>query len=108
LIYFESTGGAECELFSVNLSTGEKTLVNDPASGAAVKSFLVVPPRITSIAKSGANVVINWVDGFPPFQVQFKNNLTGAWSNFGSPTSAHTATVPIQPGAGFIRVVGSP
>jgi hypothetical protein len=47
--------------------------------------------------------------GLPPFQVQVKNNLTvPGWSNSGSPTSNRTATVPIQPGPGFIRVVGSP
>jgi len=53
-------------------------------------------------------VVITWAYGNPPFQVQFKNNLNNAWVNFGSPTTSRTASVPIQPGAGFIRVVSSP
>jgi len=68
----------------------------------------VIPPRITTIVRSGPDVVINWAYGNPPFQVQFKNNITGTWSNSGSPTTARTAHVPIQPGAGFIRVMGSP
>jgi hypothetical protein len=108
LIYFESTGGASCELFSVDIATTNKVLINDLTVTGAIKSFLVVPPRITSIVRSGSNVSINWVYGNPPFQVQFKNNIIGSWSNSGSPTSNRTALVPIQPGAGFIRVVGSP
>jgi hypothetical protein len=108
LIYFESGGDASCEFFSVALASGDLTLVNDTNSVTAIKSFRVVPPRITSIARSGSNVSINWAYGNPPFQVQFKNNLSATWSNSGSPTSNRSALVPIQPGAGFIRVVGSP
>jgi hypothetical protein len=108
LIYFEKTGNANCELFSVNLASGNKILINDLSNINAIKSFRVVPPRITGIVRSGSNVSINWAYGNPPFQVQFKAKLTDSWANSGSPTSNHTALVPIQPGAGFIRVVGSP
>jgi len=110
LIYFECTMGASCELFSVtNLTTGGKVLINDPAVANSIKSFLVIPPRITSIVKSGSNVNIQWAYGNPPFQVQFKNDLNAAlWSNSGGPTSARSASVPISGGAGFIRIVGSP
>jgi hypothetical protein len=108
LIYFESAGQASCELFSVDIATTNKFLINDLSTNAAIKSFIVVPPRITNIARSGSNVSISWVYGNPPFQVQFKNNITGPWSNSGSPTSNRTALIPIQPGAGFFRVVGSP
>jgi hypothetical protein len=108
LIYFEDTGRASCELFSVRLPSGVEILVNDLTNVNAIKSFRVVPPRITNIARSGSNVSIDWVYGFPPFQVQTKSKLTDSWSNSGSPTSNRSALVPIQPGAGFIRVVGSP
>jgi len=108
LIYFESTANANCELFSVDIPTGNKILINDLSNANAIKSFRVVPPRILTISRSGGNVVLNWAYGNPPFQVQFKNKLTDAWANSGSPTSNRTATVPIQPGAGFFRVVGSP
>ena len=108
LVYFESTGSASCEFFSVtNLATGDKVLVNDPADGNAVPSFRVLAPRITSIVKTGSNVVLNWAYGTPPFQVQIKTNLTDAvWSNVGAPTPNSTATIPIQPGARFFRVFG--
>lgn len=108
LIYFEGTGSASCELFSVDIATTNKFLINDLSTNAAIKSFIVVPPRITNIARSGSNVSINWAYGNPPFQVQFKAKLADTWVNSGTPTSNRSALVPIQPGAGFIRVVGSP
>ncbi len=108
LIYFESTANANCELFSVDLPTGNKILVNDLSNANAIKSFRIVPPRILTISRSGGNVVLNWAYGNPPFQVQSKNKITDAWTNSGSPTSNRTATIPIQPDAGFFRVVGSP
>jgi hypothetical protein len=109
LVHFESGGDASLELFSVDLATGTKILINDPLTPGSIKSYLVIPPRIISITKVGSNVVINWVDGFPPFQVQVKTNLADTvWSNSGSPTNVRTATVPITGATGFIRVVGSP
>jgi hypothetical protein len=110
LIYFQCTQGASCELFSVtNLTTGAQVLINDPSVANSIKSFLVIPPRITNIVKSGSNVNIQWAYGNPPFQVQFKNDLNAAlWSNSGGPTSTRSASVPISGGAGFIRIVGSP
>jgi len=110
LVYFECDRDASCELFSVtNLVTGGKVLINDPTVPNAIKSFLVIPPRITSIVQSGSNVNIQWAYGLAPYQVQFKSDVTGAvWSNVGTATSGNTASVPIQGDSGFIRVVGSP
>ncbi|HEY5912662.1 MAG TPA: hypothetical protein VJA21_18835 [Verrucomicrobiae bacterium] len=108
LIYFESQGSASCEFFSVaDLATGEKILINEVANPSAIKSYRVLKPRIVSIARSESNAVVSWVYGTPPFQVQFTPSLTNpAWNNVGSPTTSTTANVPIQPGAGFIRVSG--
>jgi hypothetical protein len=70
-------------------------------------SFVITGLRITTAARSGTNLVIEWIDGNPPFQVQFKNSLTNlVWTDSGLSTSNRSANVPIQPGAGFIRVVG--
>jgi hypothetical protein len=120
LIYAQDLATAELEFFSVtNLATtayspatnivtqGGAILINDTNYPNAVISYFALAPDITSIVRSGSNVVINWAYGTPPFQVQFKTNLTNAaWSNFGSPTTNRTATVPIQPGARFFRVFG--
>jgi hypothetical protein len=108
VIYFQSQGNSSEEFFSVtNIATGGKILINDLTYTNAIHSYLEVPPRFTSIAKSGTNVVLNWAYGAPPYQLQFKNHLTDpTWSNLGSTTSNRTATVPILPGAAFIRVYG--
>lgn len=104
LVYFESTGYANVELFSVNLADSQRTLINDTNANAIV-SYRALKPFITGIAKSGSNAVIDWAYGTPPFQVQFKTNVTDAvWSNLGSPTPNRTANVPIQSATGFIRV----
>ena len=105
VIFFEGYGQASCEFYSVtNLATGDKVLVND-TNPSAIKSFRVLEPQITSIVKSGGNAVVNWAYGTPPYQVQFKTNVTDAvWTNLGAPTSAQTANVPIQSSTKFIRV----
>ena len=108
VIYFQSTGRSTEEFFSVtNLTTGDKVLVNDVTDSNAIKSYRVLKPRITSIARSGPNAVVGWAYGTPPFQVQFKTNLTDTvWNTIGAPTANRTATVPIQTRTGFIRVFG--
>ena len=111
LIVFESAGAASCEFFSVNLATGEKILINDLTQPNAIRSYrslsLSPPPRITSVTRSGSDLVIQWVDGTPPFQVEFSSTLrTGGWSDLGPPTSNRTATIPMQGGSGFVRVAG--
>jgi hypothetical protein len=107
VIYFQDKGLASCEFFSVtNLPTGGKILINDTNDFNAIKSYRVLKPRITSIVPSGPNMSIGWAYGIPPFQVQFKTNIIDTWSNLGSPTTNRTANVPIQPGAGFIRIFG--
>jgi len=107
VVYFESTQSSSCEFFSVNniVTTADKVLVNDASGVNPVKSFRVLAPRITSIARSGASAIVNWAYGAPPYQVQVKTNLTDAvWSNVGSPTAGTTANVPIDSSTKYIRV----
>jgi hypothetical protein len=118
LIYFQSTDTSECEFFSVtNLATTVYStatnivaqdgaiLINDTNYPNAIVSYRELAPFFTSIVQSGPDVTVNWAYGSPPFQLQFKANLTTpAWNNLGPPTTNTTVSVPIQPGAGFIRV----
>jgi hypothetical protein len=108
VVYFQSSGGAEEEFFSVtNIATGDAVLINDTNFPNAINSYRVLAPRITSISQSGTNAVLNWTYGTPPFQVQVKTNLTDAvWKNVLSPTPNSTATIPIQSGSRFFRVFG--
>lgn len=39
LIHFEGTGGASCELFSVDVATGDKILVNNLGDSRAIKAY---------------------------------------------------------------------
>jgi len=90
-----------------NLTTGDSVLINDVTDANAIKSYRVLKPRIISIARSGPNAIIGWAYGTPPFQVQFKTNLTDTvWNNIGSPTANRTANVPMQTPTGFMRVFG--
>jgi hypothetical protein len=108
VVYFQSTGFAEEEFFSVtNFATGGAILINDTNYPNAVVSYRVLAPYFTSIVNSGSDVVLNWAYGTPPFQVQLKTNLTDAvWNNVGTTTSNNTASIPIQAGARFFRVFG--
>jgi hypothetical protein len=87
-----------------NIATGGKLLINDTDPNA-IKSFRVLKPKITSIARNGTNMNVNWAYGTPPYQLQIKTNITDAlWSNFGSATSNSTASIPIQSATLFVRV----
>ena len=108
LVYFESDGGAECELYSVNLATGDKILVNDITNPSAILSYRGIPPRIVGVTKVGGNVVLSWAYGNPPYQLQYKTTLNGIWNNLGPATSSTAASIAIQPGAMFFRVGSQP
>lgn len=108
VVYFESTGDASEEFFSVDIVTGDKALVNDPSNPNAIKSYRALAPSITSVSRNGSNLVLDWAYGIPPFQLQSRSDLNGTWTNLGSPTSNRTASVPISAGNLFIRVVGQP
>jgi hypothetical protein len=106
VIYFESDGSASEEFYSENLVSGQLLLINDPTEINAIKSYRVLRPRVSRIARSGSNVIIDWAYGTPPFQLQSASNFPStSWVNVGSPTSNRTATVPIQPGNAFFRVL---
>jgi len=110
LVYFDSTAAASCEFFSVtNLTTtADKALVNDVSGVNPIKSYRVLAPHVSSIARNGSNVDVQWAYGTPPFQVQFKSDLTNTWANLGATTTNRSASIPIQPGSGFIRIAGKP
>src|SRR5437764_6517146 len=57
----------------------------------------VIPPRITSIVRSGSNVVIQWAYGNPPLQVQFKDSLNNpVRSSSGAPRRAAPLPCPFN------------
>ena len=54
LVFFEIAGGANCEFYSIDLATGERTLINDPANPNAIRSVCGLvgvsqPPFVRSV-----------------------------------------------------------
>lgn len=76
-------------------------------TAAGIPLSLPAPLRITRITQNGPDVTLEWSGGNAPFQVQTNIALgTPDWGDAGAPTADRTATLPIAPGAVFIRVVG--
>ena len=45
MVWYERGGGAHVEWFSVEPTTGQRTLINDLASGSAIKAFIEIAPE---------------------------------------------------------------
>lgn len=57
MVWYERGGGAHVELFSVNRATGERTLINDPASPNAIKAYTAVDaPQVLVALESSPEV----------------------------------------------------
>src|SRR5438067_8934478 len=67
--------------------------------------LLIISSITASITASNGQVVLNWSGGRPTYQVQTCGNLSGNWSNVGSPTSNSSAIIPMTNGEAFFRVV---
>src|SRR6184192_2093621 len=75
-------------------------------SSTRARADVSLPPLIiSSITASNGQVVLNWSGGRPTYQVQTCGNLSGNWSNVGSPTSNGSATIPMTNSQAFFRVV---
>jgi hypothetical protein len=72
------------------------------ASGVLVASQ-VAPVQITSIETGTGELVIRWIGGKPPYQIQTTASIGPAtlWRNSGTPTSSTTGHIPL---AGASRV----
>ncbi len=61
MIWYERSGNAYAEWFSVNLSSGEKTLINDPAASNAIKAYRTLQAP-SLVVRSSASVTGPFVD----------------------------------------------
>lgn len=65
------------------------------------------PPIISALSFQPAGLLLNWVGGIAPYQVQMTTNLANPnWENIGGPIS--TGSLPLAPSnsAAFYRIVG--
>ncbi|MHB1306947.1 MAG: hypothetical protein ACYC23_07690, partial [Limisphaerales bacterium] len=61
LVWYERGGGAHAEWYSENLATGERLLINDPASSLAIKAYLDAPAPLAVRLESSADVATGYV-----------------------------------------------
>jgi hypothetical protein len=67
---------------------------------------LLAPLVITSISKSGSTITISWTGGTPPYTIQKKSPVTGAWSDFQTGISGTSTTDTLSGTQAFYRVKG--
>jgi hypothetical protein len=79
----------------------------NPAKGVLVAT-LVPQLQITSVQQSNAELVVTWIGGKAPYQIQTRPDFsTAQWQNFGATTSSSTARIPASNSARlFVRVSG--
>ncbi|HVY68821.1 MAG TPA: hypothetical protein VHH73_02770, partial [Verrucomicrobiae bacterium] len=89
VVWYERGGGAHAEIYSVDLNTGDKTLINDSASPNAIKAYRNVTAPTTSV------------------QLQSSDTVKGAYATEVAAIindAAKTITLPLPPGNRFYRV----
>jgi hypothetical protein len=98
-------------LSGTEIEGGPENLAIDDLTFAQLPARTLTPGlgslEITSVARAGTNLVLDWVNGTPPFQLQIRTGLTASsWIDFGLPSSNRRASVPFESAAAFARVVG--
>lgn len=115
LIYFEGSGGADVEWYTVNPTDGTRTLVNatggiaayQTRSGDGTESNAPSPVRLSAQA-GAAGLSISWPSTTPAFRLETASSLGGAWTPApGSPSTqggTTTQSVPATSAAAFFRL----
>jgi hypothetical protein len=98
------------ELVTINPVTGATTLVGNLNMHVAGITFVPtgLPSSylITSITRSGNDVILTWSGGTPPYQIQTNDSLSPTtWVNVGPTTTGNSAKVPVVGAQAFFRVV---
>ncbi len=75
---------------------------------ATLTVTLVAPtPILAEIAPQGAQLLLSWTGGLPPFQVQVKTNLAStAWQNLGGSTTNRSLLIAPSGAGSSYRIVG--
>ena len=111
LIYFEAQGGASEEFYSINTTTGERILINDPFNAGAIKSYRALtgvaqPPYVRSVdpGQNATDVKVDTaitaviVDGATTLnQASVQMQLNGASVTPTKTPNGNTTTVSYQP-----------
>ena len=90
LLYFKAQlGGGGVQLYSINRTSGMRSLLNNASDPNSFAAFQVVstPPTL-AIQQAGTNVVLMWSD--PSFSLQSAPLVTGTYTTISSATSPYT------------------
>ena len=90
LLYFKAQlGGGGVQLYSINRTSGIRSLLNNASDPNSFAAFQVVstPPTL-AIQQAGTNVVLMWSD--PSFSLQSAPLVTGTYTTISSATSPYT------------------
>jgi hypothetical protein len=106
--------GNELRILAENGSGTVDYLSSFAVQAAAIPSISITdetvqslgPLAITSIAKSGTALTLNWTGGTPPYSLQRKSSLTSSWSTIATGLSGPFTTTPITGSMGFYRISG--
>jgi hypothetical protein len=104
MVWYERGGDAHAEFFSVNRSTGEKILINDPNNPAAIKAYISLNavterPKL-SIEVQGGDIKVTWTNGGT---LQWSDRVDGGWT--AAPNAGNGTFTTPNTGTRFFRVV---
>ncbi|MHB8521326.1 MAG: hypothetical protein ACYDH9_11300 [Limisphaerales bacterium] len=104
-LWYQRGGDAYNQWFSVNRTTGERTLINDPNSTNAVKAYLSAstsaPPQFAAPSLRNGQVTITWTGGGT---LQESTDLRNWTPVQGNPAGTYPVLVGTAAGAKFYRV----
>lgn len=67
---------------------------------------VIQSPLQAALTLQGAEALLNWTGGVPPYQLQSRTNLTaGDWQDEGAPTDQTSATILLEGTTKFFRVL---
>jgi hypothetical protein len=86
LLFFEGNGGADIEWYSIDLSTGNRVLINAPGGIEAYQTragdgtdAVAPPPSVPlSIQPTQSGVSVSWPKTTPAFKLQSTDSLSGS------------------------------
>ncbi|HEX5177219.1 MAG TPA: hypothetical protein VFV83_09335 [Chthoniobacteraceae bacterium] len=106
----KTTANFQRELVTINPVTGATTLVGNLNMHIAGIAFVPTSAPssylVTSITRSGNELILTWLGGTPPYQIQTNNSLSPTtWVNVGTTTTGNSAKVPVVGSQAFFRVI---
>jgi len=106
-----SNGALSGTPLSPNVGTNSfvvRVIDSGSLSNSATMNIAVIAaqPITASILPQGADLLLNWIGGIAPYQVQAATNLPGFWQNLGGAITGNSLLISPTNSAGYFRVSG--